>query len=1091
MARIPEEEVEKIKAEIELCRVVEAAGIELKPHGKDLVGRCPFHDDKTPSLVVTPEKNLWHCLGACQTGGSVIDWVMKAEAVSFRHAVELLRERHFSSLVAEPRRGRPASDGRVYPKKSVSKKLPEFGEPSAGDALLLRRVVDYYHEQLGQSPEALEYLRSRRLESAELIEHFKLGFSNRTLGYRLPAKQVKSGEELRSRLQDLGILRSSGHEHLNGSVIFPIMNERGEVVELYGRKISAGLRKGTPLHLYLPGPHRGVWNLDAVKASREIILCESLIDAATFWCAGLRNVTCSYGVGGFTDDHFEAFREHGVERVLIAYDRDEAGDRAAVKLNERLNAAGIETLRVLFPKGMDANEYALKVGPPEKSLRLVVQNAEWMGGGRRGSGKTTSVGTTGNVDPKAAKKENESASAVTAADSAIETESAPESAPPAPAADETVDDALLPEPEAGEEETFPYLAAANAEGAAPESRAFLDEPKVSSLPAEQAKPVAERVSAEAGGDQAQAGVSAQREGDEIVLMQGDRRWRIRGLLKNTSASVLRINALVSSGEAFFVDTLELYSARQRAAYIKQASEELSVEERVIKRDLGHLLLKLEELQEEAKSKGSEAESAVPKLSETEQREALELLRDPKLLDRIVGDLEACGIVGERVNKLTSYLAAISRKLEKPLAIVIQSSSAAGKSSLMDAVLRLVPEEERIAYSAMTAQSLFYMGEHDLKHKVLAIAEEEGAKEASYALKLLQSEGRVRIASTTKDPQTGQFVTRDHELEGPVMIFLTTTAIEVDEELLNRCIVLTVDEGREQTRAIHERQRQARTLEGLILKEEQERLVRLHQNAQRLLRTLPVVNPFAGKLSFPDHQTRMRRDHTKYLGLIEAVTLLHQYQRPVKEATHRGKTIRYLEVTAADIEHANRLAAEVLQVTTDDLPPQTRRLLEQLDELVTERSERLGMDRNDYRFSRREAREWTRLGLTQLRVHLERLVEMEYVVPHRAGPGRGHAVFYELGWTASCATSSWRGFGRSWRGDGGELTGAAPSTESSSEQGEGASVRAIGGVVAKLPRRTSKNGVPRGVNSPAAHAATGANGVSGAASLPVAAPLDHH
>src|SRR5690606_6372590 len=369
--------------------------------------------------------------------------------------------------------------------------------------------------------------------------------------------------------------------------------------------------------------------------------------------------------------------------------------------------------------------------------------------------------------------------------------------------------------------------------------------------------------------------------------------------------------------AFHMDTLELYSARQRTAYIKQASEELNLEERVIKRDLGVVLLKLEELREKAQKKESEPENKAPKLSETEQKEALALLKDPKLLDRIAADLESCGIVGERVNKLTSYLAAVSRKLERPLAIVIQSSSAAGKSSLMDAVLRLVPEEERIAYSAMTAQSLFYMGEHDLKYKVLAIAEEEGAKEASYALKLLQSEGRVRIASTTKDPQTGQFVTRDHELEGPVMIFLTTTAIEVDEELLNRCIVLTVDEGREQTRAIHERQRQARTLEGLILKEEQERLERLHQNAQRLLRALPVVNPFAAQLSFPDHQTRMRRDHTKYLGLIEAVTLLHQYQRPIKEATHRGKGIRYVEVTAADIAMANRLAREVLGRSVDD------------------------------------------------------------------------------------------------------------------------------------------------------------------------------
>jgi hypothetical protein len=563
---------------------------------------------------------------------------------------------------------------------------------------------------------------------------------------------------------------------------------------------------------------------------------------------------------------------------------------------------------------------------------------------------------------------------------------------------------------------------------------------------------------------------------------------LRGLLKNTNPAVLRINAHVSRAEAFHIDTLELYSARQRTAYIKQASEELNVEERVIKRDLGVVLLKLEELQEKAQRKEAEPQSQAPKLSETEQKEALALLKDPKLLDRIVSDLESCGIVGERVNKLTSYLAAVSRKLEKPLAIVIQSSSAAGKSSLMEAVLKLVPEEERIAYSAMTAQSLFYMGEHDLKHKVLAIAEEEGAKEASYALKLLQSEGRVRIASTTKDPQTGQFVTKDHELEGPVMILLTTTAIEVDEELMNRCIVLTVDEGREQTRAIHELQRQGRTLEGLIIKEEQERLVRLHQNAQRLLRTLPVVNPYAGQLKFPDHQTRMRRDHTKYLGLIDAVALLHQYQRPIKEATHRGKVIRYVEVTQEDIEHASRLAAEVLRVTTDDLPPQTRRLLEQLDELVTERSEQLGMDRNDYRFSRREAREWTLLGLTQLRVHLERLVEMEYVVPHRAGPGRGHAVFYELSWTASSTTQSWRGFEGSWRGVDGELAGTAPSTESSRKPGESASHEADSGVIAKLHQRGPRSAVHRSVNTTAS--VSGA-GEPVAASLPLAANHKHH
>lgn len=121
--------------------------------------------------------------------------------------------------------------------------------------------------------------------------------------------------------------------------------------------------------------------------------------------------------------------------------------------------------------------------------------------------------------------------------------------------------------------------------------------------------------------------------------------------------------------------------------------------------------------------------------------------------------------------------------------------------MLDAVLRFVPEEERIAYSAMTGQSLFYMGEMDLKHKILAIAEEEGAHRASYALKLLQSEGELTIASTSKDPDTGKLVTDEYHVEGPVMIFSTTTAAHLDDELMNCCLVLAVDESREQTQAI--------------------------------------------------------------------------------------------------------------------------------------------------------------------------------------------------------------------------------------------------------------------------------------------------
>lgn len=132
---------------------------------------------------------------------------------------------------------------------------------------------------------------------------------------------------------------------------------------------------------------------------------------------------------------------------------------------------------------------------------------------------------------------------------------------------------------------------------------------------------------------------------------------------------------------------------------------------------------------------------------------------------------------------------------------------------MEAILAFMPDEHKVKYSAMTGQSLFYMQGQSLKHKILAIVEEEGAERASYSLKLLQSEGELTIASTTKDPKSGEMTTKEYRVEGPVMILLTTTAIDMDEELLNRCVVLSVDESRHQTHAIHELQRERETMEG--------------------------------------------------------------------------------------------------------------------------------------------------------------------------------------------------------------------------------------------------------------------------------------
>ena len=942
MPRIADEVIERLKSEIAIERLAEARGVVFERRGADLHGRCPFHEDRTASLVVTPSKNLWHCMGACQQGGTVIDWVMKAEGVSFRHAVELLQNDYA-----------PVATESV--KRSTVRKLPTMLERDAEDVKLLGQVVDYYHETLLASPEALAYLERRGIGSKEAIETFKLGYANRTLGYRLPAKTRVEGAAIRGQLQRVGLMRASGHEHFSGSLVVPVIDAQGTVTEVYGRKLLDNLRPGTPKHLYLPGPHRGVWNAAALIASKEVILCEALIDALTFWCAGYRNVTASYGVEGFTADHLAALKAHGTERVLIAYDRDEAGDKAAEKLAAKLQAEDLDCYRILFPKGMDANEYALKVGPAEKSLGVAIRSAQWMG---KGAAKA-SISISTMAEPVLARASDPLTSI--AAEEAPKDQTQP--ARPEPVMPQTL------EPE------VPIPASVMPEPAMPQVQA---EPKT--LGAEH----------------------------EHTVTFGPRRYRVRGLEKNASYECLKVNVLVSAPgldgtEAVHVDTLDLYQARHRAAFIAAAASELGVAGELIKADLAKLRLALETEQEKLLSAAREPVKPTPHaMSDDARNAALELLRDTKLIERIASDFSRAGIVGETSNALVGYLAAVSRKLDRPLALLIQSTSAAGKSSLLDAVLRFIPEEDRVVYSAMTGQSLFYMGEMNLKHKLLAIAEQEGAARASYALKLLQSEGELTIASTSKDATTGKLVTEEYRVEGPVMIALTTTAAEIDEELLNRCLVLTIDEGRAQTQAIHAAQRARRTLGGLLAKAERDSILTLHQNAQRLLEPLAVVNPYADKLTFLDDRTRTRRDHEKYLTLIDVIALLHQHQRVVRTAMHGEKALRYIEATLDDIALANELAHEVLGRTLDELPPQTRRLLGLVIALVEKQCQENGLSRAMCRFTRRELREVTKWGDTQLKIHLARLVELEYLLLHRGG--RGLTFEYELLYDGTAETA---------------------------------------------------------------------------------------
>jgi len=263
----------------------------------------------------------------------------------------------------------------------------------------------------------------------------------------------------------------------------------------------------------------------------------------------------------------------------------------------------------------------------------------------------------------------------------------------------------------------------------------------------------------------------------------------------------------------------------------------------------------------------------------EEAEALAFLQRPDLLDQVVADLTAVGYAGEEANKLLGYLACTSRKLDDPLSVLIQSRSAAGKSFLAEVLCELVPPEDLRRYTRVTGQALYYLEEDGLSHKILSIEEAAGAEEAAYSIRALQSAKSLSVAVTTKDPQSGRMRTDEYHVKGPATFLLTTTTSDVDPETLSRFLVLTVDETEQMTARIHALQRESRTVEGLRGRRHADAVIRRHHVAQRLLRPMPVVIPYAPFLRFPQKPLRTRRDHRKYLGLIEVVAFLHQHQRP--------------------------------------------------------------------------------------------------------------------------------------------------------------------------------------------------------------------
>jgi hypothetical protein len=463
-------------------------------------------------------------------------------------------------------------------------------------------------------------------------------------------------------------------------------------------------------------------------------------------------------------------------------------------------------------------------------------------------------------------------------------------------------------------------------------------------------------------------------------------YRVTGLTPyNLERLRVTLKANPPSNGVFHVDTLDLYSSRAREDYAEACGKYLKAQVPLVMADLSQLIAALEAERITMREKGNA--SAVPPMSEQEKAEALTALKGKDLLKRIVGDFDAIGFIGEKYNKVLGYLAVVSRLLADPLALLVLSRSGAGKTSLQDTVCKFVPPESVIQYTRMTGQSLFYRDANALRNKVLAIEEEDGMREALYSIKTLISSQKLSIAATRTDAKTGKFSVEEYTVHGPVVVMVSTTSPDaLDDETKQRFLILTIDETPEQTKSILQAQITKNTQDWYQMTSPESSITRLHHNMQRLLRPLTVTFTRDLRLVWPYSRLQMRREQSKFVSLVKALTLLHQYQR--KTGTLRrldGSKMEFVQATQGDIDLALELGREVFARNVDDVSPMGRKLLSEIVALVKEKYDALKADdaskelfMNEIPFTRKELRERIGWSEKQVRVNIDRLVELGYV-----------------------------------------------------------------------------------------------------------------
>lgn len=328
--------VEEIKARLDIVELI-SEYVSLKKAGRSYKGLCPFHTEKTPSFVVFPDSQQWHCFGACGTGGDVFTFVMKQEGLEFAEALEVLARRAGVELAP-----------RGQTETAEEKHLERLREVNAAAAV-------YFHNLLLNAAEAAPtraYLVRRNI-SADTVESFQLGYALKSwdaLKTYLPGRGYSIEEIVEAGLVVEREEKRGHYDRFRGRLIIPIRDRRGRTIGFGARALGDEMPK------YINSPQspifdksRVLYGLDmaerAIRSSRQVVIVEGYMDVLQTHQRGAANVVASMGTA-LTAEHFKALRGLA-SSFLLALDSDQAGDKATLRgLALARETLGRETLPV-------------------------------------------------------------------------------------------------------------------------------------------------------------------------------------------------------------------------------------------------------------------------------------------------------------------------------------------------------------------------------------------------------------------------------------------------------------------------------------------------------------------------------------------------------------------------------------------------------------------------------------------------------------------------------------------------------------------------------------------------------------------------